>query len=77
VTREAIPDQWQPAIGATVTPHGNVPRVGEVGVVTEIHEIYGMLWADVTFNRPHPLHGSRLERIGTAWLAPAERKAVR
>jgi hypothetical protein len=62
---------WTPAIGTTVVPHGNVPRAGESGVVTEVLRISGMTWTDVKFTRPHPLHGSRYERIGTAWLAKA------
>jgi hypothetical protein len=51
-----------------VAPFGNVPRIGQVGLVMQILDIEGMLWADVQFKDPHPLHGSRMERIGLDWL---------
>lgn len=62
-----------PKIGVRVVPHGNVPRVGQVGEVTAVLEIDGLLWCDVRFERPHAFHGSRMERIGADWLVTLDR----
>lgn len=61
-------------VGSAVVPAGHVPRVGEPGVVTEILILNGVPFADVRFETPHALHGSRVERIGADWLDPADER---